>query len=158
MIEIQSNDTQHVLILEPNKSMSWQTNKKILLFMLFVNMLIGISFALVGAWMILPFAGLEIAAVAAGTYYVCWKLNFKEIITIEAESVILQKGVYYPKQTWHWQKSATRLLSRPGGYRQSPPDLYLKHLDETVEIGDFLNRKEKIRLRNGLNKVGIIVR
>lgn len=155
MIDIHSNDNKHVLVLEPNKSMSWQTNKKILWFMLFVNMLIGISFALVGAWMILPFAGLEIAAVAAGTYYVCWKLNFKEIITIHEESVILQKGVYYPKQTWKWQKATTALLSRPGRYRQSAPDLFLKHLNETVEIGDFLNRKEKIRLRLGLNKFGI---
>lgn len=157
MVEVHSEESRNLLVLSPNKSMSWQTNKKILLAMFCVNMTIGVAFALVGAWMILPFAGLEIFLVGIGMYYVCWKLNFRETIAIEHESLHLQKGVYYPAQEWRWQKSNTALLKQPGNYRQSAPALFLKHLNETVEIGSFLNKAEKARLREYLTNLGIPV-
>ena len=155
MIDIDLNETTSRLVLEPNRSMSWQTNKKILLVMFLVNLVIGISFAMVGAWMILPFAGLEIMLVGIGMYYVCWKLNFKEVIIIESESLVLQKGVYYPKKTWQWQRSNTKLIRQPSRYRMSAPKLFLRHLNESIEVGEFLNVKEKKKLREGLQKLGI---
>lgn len=155
MVEIHSQTHSKLMVLMPNSSMSWQANKKILLAMLVVNLTIGISFAAIGAWMILPFAGLEILVVGAGMYYVCWKLNFKETIELQAESLCLQKGVYYPKQTWNWQASHTQLLAKPSKYRMSAPTLYLRHLNETIEIGHFLNREEKKRLRKNLVDWGI---
>ena len=157
MIEFQENDQQTRLILSPNKSMTWETNKKILLVMFIFSMIIGISFAAIGAWLILPFAGLEISLVGCGMYYVCWKLNFKHIITIEAQSLILQKGVYFPKQEWQWQLAQTNLIKQPSQYRMSAPTLFLKHLNEKVEIGDFLNRKEKKELREQLSKLGLSI-
>jgi len=100
-----------------------------------------------GAWMVLPFAGLEVFFVGLGMYYVSWKLSFKQIITIEADSLVLQKGVYYPKQEWNWQFSDTVLIRKNSTYRMSPPELFLKNLNDRVEIGDFLNKKEKKELR-----------
>ena len=120
--------------------------------MFVVSMIIGISFMSIGAWMILPFAGLEITLVGLAMYYVCWKLNFKQIITIEAESFLLQKGVYFPKQEWRWQLSQVQLIRQSSNYRMSAPTLFLKHLNEVVEVGDFLNRKEKKQLRECLEK------
>ena len=155
MIRIDQNDRVSRLVLEPNRSMSWQTNKKILLVMFFVNLLIGVSFAFVGAWLILPFAGLEILLVGTGMYYVCWKLNFKEVITIESESFILEKGVYYPKKIWQWQRSNTLLIKQPSRYRMSAPKLFLKHLNESIEVGEFLNRKDKKLLNDSLLALGI---
>ena len=152
MIEFRELEQKNQIILTPNKSMTWETNKKILACMFVVSMIIGISFMSIGAWMILPFAGLEITLVGLAMYYVCWKLNFKQIITIEAESFLLQKGVYFPKQEWRWQLSQVQLIRQSSNYRMSAPTLFLKHLNEVVEVGDFLNRKEKKQLRECLEK------
>ncbi len=108
-----------------------------------------------GAWMVLPFAGLEVACVGAGMYYVSWKLNFKQIITMEHDSLIIQKGVYFPKQEWRWQRSATDLINTPSKYRMSPPKLQLKHRNESVEIGDFLNRDDKKCLKRELQDLDL---
>ncbi len=143
MLEILDIEEGASIVLEPNKSMSWEGNRRILFAMFIVNMVIGISFAMIGGWLILPFAGLEILLVGIGMYYVCWKLNFKQVIKIQAESFTLQKGVYFPAEEWQWQTGATQLLKQPSQYRMSPPTLYLKHLNERIEIGDFLNREEK---------------
>lgn len=157
MVEAHTDKARTLMVLTPNKSMSWETNKKILFVMFAVNMAIGIAFAMQGAWLILPFAGLEILLVAIGTYYVCWRLNFQETIAIEGKALQLKKGVYYPKQVWQWQKRDTALLTQPSHYRLSAPTLFLKHLNETVEIGNFLTRTEKINLRDQLVKLGIPV-
>lgn len=157
MVEINANNERKLAVLTPNKSMSWETNKKVLWVMLVVNLAIGLSFAAIGAWLILPFAGLEILLVGIGMYYVCWKLNFQETIALENQELQLKKGVYYPKQIWQWQTANTSLISKPSSYRLSPPTLYLQHLNERVEVGQFLNRQEKIRLRNELQKWGIPV-
>lgn len=155
MVELHSENSKHLIVLAPNKSMTWETNKKILLVMFTVSMIIGLSFMYVGAWMILPFAGLEIMLVGIGMYYVCWKLNFKQTIAIDAESLTLQKGVYFPKQEWQWQTSQTRLVKQASHYRMSAPTLFLKHLNQSVEIGEFLNRSEKKTLRENLVDLGI---
>ena len=161
MIEIESNQVgelkRQLIVLSPNKSMSWETNKKILIAMFAVAMIIGVSFASIGAWMILPFAGIEVTVVGIGMYYVCWKLNFKQTITLEAESFTVQKGVYFPKQEWQWQASQTYLLKQPSRYRMSPPTLYLKHLNQKIEIGEFLNRTDKKELQEWLRDMGISV-
>ncbi|MDA7737822.1 DUF2244 domain-containing protein [bacterium] len=146
MLELLNPERGTAIVLMPNSSMTWETNRLILLGMFVVNMTIGIGFALMGEWLILPFAGLEILLVGFGMYYVCWKLNFKQMITIEAESFTLQKGVYFPKEEWQWQTSSIELLKQPSRYRMSAPNLYLKHMSQTVEIGDFLNREEKKEL------------
>ena len=154
MVEAHSDGVRDLLVLKPNSSMSWETNKKILFAMFIVNMVIGISFAVIGAWLILPFAGLEILLVGCGMYYVCWKLNFQETIALQAQNLRIQKGVYYPKQVWDWQASNTRVLLKPSQYRMSAPALFLQHLNETIEIGHFLNREEKLRLKEKLTSWG----
>lgn len=157
MVEQHTSDNGTQLVLMPNKSMSWETNKKILAVIFCVNLAIALTWTAMGAWMVLPFAGLEVFLVGLGMYYVCWKLNFKHIITIQAESLVLQKGVYFPKQEWHWQRGDTVLVKTPSRYRMSAPTLNLKHLREEVEIGDFLTRKEKKQLREHLQDLDIRV-
>jgi len=155
MVELHSDNSAHLVVLSPNKSMTWETNKKILLVMFFVSMIIGLAFTYVGAWMVLPFAGLEILLVGAGMYYVCWTLNFKQTISIQAESFVVQKGVYYPKHEWRWQTSQTRLIKQASNYRLGTPNLFLKNLNQTIEIGEFLNRADKKTLLESLLNLGI---
>jgi len=158
MIEYRELGKQNQIILTPNKSMTWETNKKILICMFAVSMIIAAGFVSIGAWVVLPFAGLEITLVGLAMYYVCWKLNFKHVITIEAESFLLQKGIYFPKQEWQWQLTQVQLIKRPSNYRMSAPTLFLKHLNEVVEIGDFLNLKEKKQLQACLQKYHIPIK
>lgn len=157
MVEIHIVGKQSQLIMSPNRSMSWQTNKKILIALFVVNMSIAASWAWMGAWMVLPFAGLEVMLVGIGMYYVSWKLSFKEILLVEEQSLILQKGVYFPKQEWRWQRDQTRLLRQESRYRLSAPTLKLQYLNQQEEIGQFLNRQEKKQVRRFIEQLGIPV-
>ena len=155
MLKVEQSENIFRLVMMPNRSMTWETNKKILLAIFCVNMTIALAMAYMGAWLVLPFAGLEVLLVGIGMYYVSWKLSFREILTIEAHSLIVQKGIYFPKQEWRWQKNATQLIRQANKYRMSAPTLWLTHLNECIEIGEFLNRSEKKQLRQYLQDIGV---
>lgn len=155
MIEVIDQNNQTQIILMPNRSMSWATNKKILLAIFLLNASIAIGWTFMGAWMVLPFAGIEVLLVGLGMYYVSWKLSFKEVITVHNESFVLQKGVYFPKQEWQWQLSQIKLIKVPNQYRMSAPSLKFQHLNQTIEVGEFLNRQEKKQLREHIIRLNI---
>lgn len=155
MIDKQTSTDSVQLALSPNKSMSWQTNKKILLAMFMVNMSIAAGWAYMGAWPVLPFAGLEVALVGLGMYYACWKLNFKEVMTISSHSFRLQKGVYFPKQEWSWPRQQVKLIKIPNTYRMSPAKFLLTSKHESVEIGAFLSLAEKKQLSKELTSLNL---
>lgn len=146
MIETLTHHDSTQIILSPNRSMSWESNKKILIALFCLNASIAIAWTFMGAWMVLPFAGLEVFCVGLGMYYVSWKLNFKHIITFKEDALVLEKGVYFPKQEWRWLRSHTTLVKVPSRYRMSAPQLLLRCAGDNIEIGDFLNRDDKKRL------------
>ena len=59
MVYQHSHDSDEVIVAEPNRSASWEVNKMVLLAMCCLSGVIAGGFALLGAWPILPLAGLE---------------------------------------------------------------------------------------------------
>ena len=84
MIQIESNKKESLfrITLTPNKSLSWKSN---ILFILAISVTcgaIGIAFYLAGAFLILPFAGLEIILVVTCVYLVVKRSYKQEIIPL----------------------------------------------------------------------------
>ena len=47
------------------------------------------------------------------------------------------------------------IRDRPNRYRMSAPRLLLEHYNESVELGEFLNRKDKKILKEALQEHGL---
>ena len=68
------------IILLPNQSLDWEGNKRVIWLLGFVCMGIAVAFTIIaGAWVMLPFAGLEILSLSLALYYVSWKLSYRHI-------------------------------------------------------------------------------
>ena len=135
--------------------MSWEDNKRLLWFMLAIAVAIGAGFASVGAWLIFPFAGLEIALLSIAMYYVSWKLNFRQQLVIDDDTVELQKGVYFPKYQWSWRRSDIALVQTPCRHPLGVPTLEIWQRGRSVEVGEFLNNDEKKELLALLQQTGL---
>ena len=93
MIQIESNEKDSLfrITLKPNKSLSWKSN---LLFIIAISVTcgaIGIGFYIVGASLILPFAGLEILLVGTCVFFVVHRTYKQEIITMTPEKLKIEK-------------------------------------------------------------------
>lgn len=153
MIEVTGDSDDNIeIVLAPDRSSDWKTNKLIIAVLGSICLGIAAGFYLVmGIWMILPFAGLEVIALAAGLYYASWKLNYRQFIRLNSETLTLEKGVYRPKNCWQWQKQNVLLSIEPSKHDWSPARLSLKCNEEEIEIAEFLGKTESDELASLLS-------
>ena len=75
---------------KPNSALTANNNIKVVVLLAMIPMLIGIGFSLIGAWLVLPFVGLEILALALAFYYINNHEANYESICIVGDSLVVE--------------------------------------------------------------------
>ena len=140
------------IVAKPNHSSTWRGNLYALLAISVPSLGAAIGFTLLGAWPILPFAGLELLALGSALYYVNWKLQYRHVITLSDDSVRIDKGYYHPKQSWQFPRQRTGLSITPQPHPQESPELALHDRAERVSVGEFLGRDDAMELAELLRR------
>jgi uncharacterized membrane protein len=78
-------------LIQPNQSLSWSQTLRFFYVSLFISLLIAVGFLLMGAWLILPFTGLEMLLLFAGLYWVSWRCCECEVLSIKEESIEIER-------------------------------------------------------------------
>lgn len=141
-----------MIVAKPNQSANWRTNLLVLIALAIPSLGIAIAFALLGAWPILPFAGLELMALGSALYYVNWKLQYRHVITLSENEVRIDKGFYLPRRSWQFSRQGTGLAITPEKHPWEGPELTLHDRNESVSLGEFLNRDDSLKLMSLLRK------
>ena len=140
-------DTITTLILSPDRSLDWDGNKRVIWSLGSICIGIAMGFTIIaGAWVMLPFAGLEVLILSLALYYVSWKLSYRHILTLNNKQLIIEKGVYRPKGKWVWEKQTTRLVTTSAKHDWEAHRLTLINNNEKVNIGDFLSQSDSNEL------------
>lgn len=145
MVETQINQHDHRghIVLSPNLSVPWRDNLLFLYVVCSIALCIGISFSLLGMWMVLPFTGLEVIALVAVVYYVGHKCHRIEVISVEDGCVQVEQGYTRPQSSWRSELFWTRLIVLPQERPWHPLRVFLRGRDDQIEIGTFLNDDDK---------------
>lgn len=146
----QHSGNDQTIVVEPNRSASWQTNKIVLILMCCLSGMIALGFAALGAWPVLPFAGLEMLALGSALYYVCWKLRYRHVITFGDGTIKIQKGHYYPRKEWEIAIDEAALSVTPEKHPWDGPSISLFSRGEEITLGEFLNRDDSLELLSQL--------
>ena len=155
MIQIESNKKESLfrITLTPNKSLSWKSN---ILFILAISVtcgVIGIAFYIAGAFLILPFAGLEFILVGTCVYLVVQRSYKQEIITLTPEKLKIEKGISKPNQFWEYFRIWAFVVVEKPKHPWYPAHIVITSKGERVPIGDFLTEKEKLDLVDKLRNI-----
>ena len=141
------------IIIRPNLSASWKTNRFLIFIIGFIAIGVAGIFSYWGAWLILPFAGLEILALYLLIYYVFHRLRKIEVISFNPENINLAKGRKFPIEEWQCQRYWCKLQVYKSGHPWYQDKLKLKCHANEVEIGALLNSEDKQKLAEYLNKI-----
>lgn len=158
MITFEQDDTEALLIAQPNHSASWRLNKIIICLFAFWWSVLALFFCLKGLWPIAPFAGLEIGGLALALYYVCWKLQQRHVLRFREQQLTLQKGAYYPRFTWQFARDAVSLSVEVQDHPWDAPKIFLCCRDEQIPLGNFLGKDDSKKLLLLLREQGLRVR
>ena len=145
MIIKKTNKDYLSLTLKPNKSSSINENFIFFGFLSILCLTFAIGFFILGATMILPFAGLEIIVLISVLKVNRDWLNQSEIIRLDKLYVKLKKG--------NKQITLDRFLSKFSVVdHKTKKRLFITSGDQKIEIGSFLNEEDKERLISLLKK------
>ena len=134
------------IIARPNCSASWRANKLVLLMLAVPSLGAAVAFTLLGAWPILPLAGLEMLALGCALYYVSWKQQYRHVITVSGDAVRIDKGFYAPRESWTFDRREAGLSITPERHPWDGPELSVQGRHEQVSVGEFLGRDDCLEL------------
>lgn len=82
---------QAKVVIKPNASLSDVGVVKLILGLMLFSLVIAVAFAMAGAWMVLPFAGLELLALVIAFLVVLRHAGDYEMITIESDKIEVEQ-------------------------------------------------------------------
>lgn len=155
MVSSQIDDVTHTgqIVLTPNASWSWQANLYLLYTLLAISLVIGIAFAFMGAWMILPYSLLELSFLAVCIYICVKKCNRQEVIRVAEHQVTIEKGIRTPNQTWNYHRLWAKFVVKPPKHPWETETITIASHGQELELGSFLNRSDKQQLIADLKRI-----
>lgn len=114
---------------------------------------IGIAMALFGFWLVLPFAGLEVAFVTACLYWTVKKLSRREVITVDDDSITLEWGYNKPDVSVRLPRNWSKLEYHQPRKPLDVGALSLRAHGKRYALGRSLGREEKIELYRALKTI-----
>lgn len=146
--------TREALItLRPNNSLSWQGNLCFIVSVAIVTLPIAIGFSFMGAWMVLPFYGLELMLLSASLYYLARRNACQEVIRFSDQQVSIEKGIHHPTQCWVYPRDNTEVHIQHGRLISDRSSITFHSGTACAEVGKFLNKRDKIKLANRLKQI-----
>lgn len=145
------------IITRPNCSLTTGGQKKVFAVIAGFALLVAFGFTMAGAWLVMPFAGLELAVLAAAFHYVNGNASDYESLQVNGDRLVIEtrnrKRIERVEFNRYWVRVVLQGL--PGGVRQ----LLLRSTGREVRIGRFLSDEQKMELARELRSVtGLLYR
>lgn len=116
-------------------------------------MAIAIGCLLLGAWPVLPFAGLEMLVLAGGLYLLLRHADDYEVVSIRGDVVEVRQGSLTKNEhRYSFQRPWTRAVLRRHAKGWYPSRLTIGSHGREVEVGRCLNEEEREQLAQGLGR------
>lgn len=148
-IKVQDDQARQQFILRPNSSLTWPQAKQVIAVVAVVELLIGGAFFWSGMTFVLPFSGIEVAALAA-VFYHCLLLGARqEEVSVGPAEVVVRRGRRQVMDVREFARAWLRVeLVRGEGWY--PSRLTLRSHGQEMEIGAFLTEEERQQLAREL--------
>jgi len=140
------------ITVRPNNSLSPINSLKLMVALAAIALTVALGFMHVGAWLVLPFAGLELIAFACAFHYLNLHAGDFEMITFSDDKVIIEKRDYKEHSKAEFQRYWARVSLRKQSEGVSA--LFVGSHGKEVEFGrDYINEEQRITLAKQLKLI-----
>jgi uncharacterized membrane protein len=127
----------------------------LLLFTTFVlvSLVIATGFLLIGAWLVLPFAGLEVAVVAAVLGYLARHRSDRDVIAIDGDQVTVTRWRGRQRLETEFHRQWARVGLASAAHSWYPSRLWIRGHGNEVEVAAALDEEERREIAQHLEEV-----
>ena len=149
------------VVIRPNQSLSWRQSMVFLGAIAVPLLLVSVVLAWRGFWLVLPFAGVELAALFVCIYVVSHACRRCQVVSVDGSTVVVEKGKERGRQAGTGGPDVRMAFARdwarvelvPASRRWHPRRLWIGASGKRVEIGEFLVDEEKVELAAQLKRM-----
>jgi len=137
-------------IARPNRSLSPRGMAYVVLLLAAISLSIATAFGLAGAWMVFPFAGLELLGLAYAFYLLHCHAGDYESITISGDHLAVEKRDYKNvcQVEFHRYWAQIVLRETPAGEQR----LWLRSHGKEIEFGRYISSQQRLDLARELKR------
>lgn len=150
MFKVERTPGRWRYVLRPNRSASWTEIKLFFALVAGVSAAIAVTFALVGFWPVLPFAGMELTLLWLCLCHNADQGREREVIEIDERQVAIEQGRAASRRRWTFDRAWARIRMESPAARLHPCRLVLGSHGRTVRLGRFLAEDELRELERHL--------
>ncbi|MDR2875685.1 MAG: DUF2244 domain-containing protein [Methylobacillus sp.] len=130
------------VVARPNHSMSRKETFRVVAVLALFSLSVATAFGLLGAWLVFPFAGLELLALAYAFHFVLKHADDYESITISGDRLAIEKQHHKSMSqivlNRYWAQVV--LKEAPGGEHR----LWLRSHGKEFEVGKFMSDRQRL--------------
>jgi uncharacterized membrane protein len=142
-------DLGNKIIVRPNHSLSRENGVKVLAILFLLMMLVAIGFVKIGAWLVLPFAGLEFLAFIYAFHLIYAHAGDYESISVEGDDVKVErksnKDYVSVSFNRYWASVTLRNISEGRGL-MARTALFIGSHGKEVEFGRMVGEEQRLQL------------
>ena len=144
------------IIARPNSSLTAKGRVHAVMIIAALSLAVAIAFSLIGAWFVLPFAGLELVGIGYAFYYIHCHSQDYESIVIVGDEVSVEKKSYKAVSRMVFNRYWAKVLLRitPSGDQM----LLLRSHGKEVDFGRcYMTNDQRLDLAKQLKeRVGVV--
>ncbi|MEO8626732.1 MAG: DUF2244 domain-containing protein [Betaproteobacteria bacterium] len=137
-----SGSGEFFLVARPNNSLTAEGRALVLGSLLFLSLVIALAFTWYGAWLVLPFTGVEMAVLGLAFVYIQRHAADYESIAIDGDRVLIERWETGTKRRYefnrHWAQVVVHRERAAG-----PTILILRSHGREIEFGQHLTEPQK---------------
>ena len=139
-----------VFTIRPNCSFGWTWMKRLFGFLACAVSAVAAYFVAMGAWLVLPFAGLEILIIGAGIYANARWAHRREVVELDGNDLRVFRGGRVLTEVKRLPRHWTRVTLRQDPRGWYPSLLLLECHGHRIEVGKALVESERLKLAEDL--------
>ncbi len=138
------------LISRPYCSFSEHQQRRFFVAIVLLICLVAGGFSLVGAWMVMPFAGLELLALAVAFYYVNYTAEDYESIWVGGDCLVVERRILRKTERIEFSRYWVRVIMAVSHNKQ---ELRLRSHDKEIEFGRYMSEEQRFVLARELKSM-----
>lgn len=141
----QAEVAELTIVTRPNCSLPYAGRLLFFCVMFALSAVIAVSFALVGAWLVVPFSGLEVLALGWALYYVSCHVGDYECIVIAGDRVVVETRSHKTVRSVELERYWVQVVVLPASAR-GKCRVWVRSRGKEVELGRFVDDEGRVAL------------
>lgn len=146
MVSGNLNNGQGKIVITPNRSANWPTNLAVILaFAVFLS-LIATAWAILGLWVILPFAGLELGLLSFFLYRVSQQTYRSQVLLFNDETIVVEDKVGSKVAQWRFQRDDGYFKIQQPNHPLDGSIVFICDDAKSINLSTLLNKEDREQL------------